>query len=179
MQPAIIGLLGRSRAGKDTVAETLCSLYPHYQIVRLSAPFKQAACHLYDFTMDQVEGPGKEQFDPRWNRTPREAIQSLTDYMMYYMGKDFFTKKLYHAYDTKQTSPYIIIPDIRYEHDIQEIQKRKGLVIKIERPHHPIKHPFENHIDQLSADFTLINQGSREEFIQLINQNAKNSWFVG
>ncbi len=90
----IIGLLGRSRAGKDTVAEYICNHYPYYQIVRLSYPLKKAVCCMYDFTMDQVESSSKETIDLRWNKTPRETIQSLTQYMMSYMGHDFFTKKL-------------------------------------------------------------------------------------
>ena len=141
MIPNIIGLLGRSRVGKDTVASYISTIHPEFKIVRLSMPLKKAACELYGYTMEQIESHEKESMDSRWNKTPRESIQSLTDYMMGYMGQDFFTKKLYHAYDTKQTSPYIIIPDIRYEHDIQEIKKRKGLVIKIERPHYPSHRP--------------------------------------
>lgn len=168
MVPPIIGLLGRSRVGKDTVAAALCTVYPSYQIIRLSYPLKQAACHLYDYTMDQVEGSAKEQIDPRWNKTPRETIQSLTEYMMQFMGIDFFTRKLFHMYDSKQIGPRIIIPDIRYEHDINEIRKRKGIVIKVERPHNPVKHAFEDHIDALQGDYTIINSGTLDELYQTV-----------
>ena len=168
MTPGIIGLLGRSRAGKDTVAAILCNLYPDYQIVRLSYPLKEAACHLYDYTMDQVEGPAKEQIDPRWQKTPRQTIQSLTEYMMNYMGHDFFTRRLY----TKYTSN-IIIPDIRYEHDILEIKKKNGVVIKVERPVNSVHHLFENHIDNLQGDFTIINNSTLDDLYKEVTSLAK------
>jgi hypothetical protein len=162
--PRIIGLLGRSRSGKDTAAEYICQQIPYYQIVRLSYPLKRAVCCLYDYTMDQVESSSKETIDTRWGKTPRETIQSLTDYMMSYMGHDFFSRTLFGAYDRhRDYSDYIIIPDIRYSHDILEIQKRGGIVIKIERKNSIIKHSFEDHIDNLRGDITVQNENGIDE----------------
>lgn len=169
--PRIIGLLGRSRVGKDTAAEFICQQIPYYQIVRLSYPLKRAVCCLYDYTMDQVESSSKEVIDPRWGKTPRETIQSLTDYMMTYMGKDFFSRTLFNAYDRHQEySDYIIIPDIRYPHDILEIQKRGGIVIKIERQNASVKHSFEDHIDNLKGTVTLQNDQGVDELHKKIKQ---------
>lgn len=174
MLPTIIGLMGRSRVGKDTVANTICTLYPEYKIVRLSMPLKIAACHLYGFTMEQLESSAKEEIDPRWQKTPREVIQSLSDYMMNNMGNTFFTKKLYHSYDTNEHGKYIIIPDVRYEHDILEIQRRNGIIIKIERPENNYRHAFENHIDFLKGNVRIINNGSLEDLREKVNQTLKN-----
>lgn len=163
MTPKIIGILGRSRVGKDTVADMITTLFPEYHIQRLSYPLKRAVCCLYDYTMDQVESNTKEVIDTRWNKTPRETIQSLTEYMMAYMGHDFFTKKLFHQYDSKSIPAHMIIPDIRYEHDILEIQKRGGIVIKVERENAPVRHTFEQHIDFLKGNHRLNNTGSLED----------------
>lgn len=170
MVPAIIGLLGRSRSGKDTVANAILASHPQYQIRRLSAPLKQATQALYDFTPDQLETDQKEQLDPRWNKTPRQAIQALTEHMMQQMGHDFFTRRLYANLPPNQP---IIIPDVRYPHDIQEITKRNGIVLKVVRPGNPIQHPFENHIDHLQGTHTLINDGSLQD---LFNQISKSTW---
>jgi len=171
MVPAVIGLLGRSRSGKDTVANIIMSNYPEYTIVRLSAPLKQAATALYHLTPEQLETDQKEIPDPRWNKTPRQLIQSLTDHVMQNMGHDFFTKRLY---DGLQPHQPIIIPDVRFAHDITEIMKHKGIVIKITRPGNPIQHPFENHIDHLTGTHHLINDSTIEN---LANQISKSSWF--
>lgn len=167
----IIGLLGRSRVGKDTVANYLCEKYLSYENVKLSLPLKKAVCELYGFTMDKLETSSKDEIDNRWNKTPRETIQSLTKYMMEYMGIDFFTRRLYNMYDNGMLSKNIIITDIRYNHDIQEIKRRGGLVIKIERPNNSIHNSVENNIDDLKGDITIYNDGTLEELYEKINQS--------
>lgn len=165
--PKIIGIAGRSRAGKDTIAGIILDIYPHYTIRRLSSPLKQAVVNLYAYSPEQIETDLKESVDDRWNKTPRETIQSLTDYMMNYMGRDFFTKRLYSTYKDDE---YIIIPDVRYEHDIDEIHKRGGIVIKVERPFYATSHKFEDHIDELPYDYLIKNSGTIDDIRYYVTQ---------
>lgn len=158
--PKIIGLVGRSRVGKDTVAEIIIEHCPEYEIRRLSAPLKKAIKDLYDFNVSQIETDAKEKTDIRWNKTPRECIVSLTEYMMGYMGTNFFTKRLYGEVELPE---YIIIPDVRYEHDIHEIHKRGGIIIKVEKTHNTVSHSFEDNIDDMNGDFLIKNDGSIED----------------
>lgn len=158
--PKIIGLVGRSRVGKDTVAEIIMEDLPEYELRRLSAPLKKAIKELYDFNVSQIETDLKEKTDRRWNKTPRECIVSLTEYMMGYMGTDFFTKRLYGEVDLPE---YIIIPDVRYEHDIREIHNRGGIIIKVEKTHNTVRHPFEDNIDDMVGDFLIKNDGSIDD----------------
>lgn len=166
----IIGLLGRSRTGKDTIANYLCEKYPSYTNVKLSLPLKKGVCELYGFTMEQVESSSKDITDERWLKSPRETIQSLTEYMMQYMGTDFFTRRLYNMYDNGELSENIIITDIRYEHDIYEIKKRNGIVIKVERPLNNTSHKYESNIDNLKGDITIVNDGTLEDLYNKINR---------
>ena len=71
MYPKIIGLVGRSRVGKDTVAEYIIEQFNEYKIERLSNPLKKAVCNLYNFTPEQVESNQKEEIDKRYGFTPR------------------------------------------------------------------------------------------------------------
>lgn len=163
--PKIIGIAGRSRCGKDTIAQIIIDTYPQYEIRRLSEPLKNAVTTLYSFTPEQIESDAKELIDKRWGKTPREIMQSFTDYMMSYMGNDFFTRQLYFKYKPEQ---YIIIPDIRYEHDVHEIKKRDGIVIKVERPSSFVRHNFEQHIDNLTYNYVVKNTGTIEELRKCI-----------
>jgi dephospho-CoA kinase len=157
-RPKIIGLIGRSRVGKDTVAESIMQKCPEYELRRLSEPLKKAINVLYDFDSNQLETNLKEEIDERFNKTPRECIVSLTEYMMGYMGTEFFTKRLYYsAYE------YIIIPDVRYEHDIVEIHRRGGIIIKIEKANNKVYHSFEDNIDGMVGDILIKNDGSLED----------------
>lgn len=167
MYPSIIGLLGRSRSGKDTVASIIQSLYPSqkYSIVRLSTPIKEASRHLFAFEEDQIEGHRKEVIDERWGITPRQVFQTITADTMKYMGTSFFTKLLYDKYDKGFFGKYIIIPDIRYEHDIAEILNRGGVVFKIERTQLPFSYECEKHLD-LITHLPLIRNDSTVDDLQ-------------
>lgn len=183
----IIGLVGRARSGKDTVASILQELYssassassasaPPFAIVRLSAPIKEAARALFQFTDNQIEGSEKELVDTRWNVTPRHVFQTITDITMAAMGTDFFTRVLYDRYDRGLLGSHIIIPDIRYEHDIREIQKRKGIVFKIERQELPVRYDCENHLDNFtSADGLIVisNDSDLETLRETVRHQSK------
>jgi dephospho-CoA kinase len=151
----IIGLVGRARSGKDTAATFLKG----YKIKRLAYPIKQACQILYNFTEDSVESSKKDVIDTRWNITPRSAMVHMTNSIHEFMGFDFFIHRLFETWDGTR----IVIPDVRYETDIQEIHRRGGITIKIIRDGSS-NHIFENGIDQLSTTFTIKNNGSIEEF---------------
>lgn len=164
---SIIGIIGRSRSGKDTVANIIQKECKHsYKIVRLSAPIKEAAIALFDFNNDQIEGALKEIVDPRWGVSPRQVFQKLTQEMMKYLGTDHFTRLLYSKYDAN-----IIIPDIRYVHDIHEIHRRGGKIIYVSRKDLPVRHECENCLEEYAkfADFTVANDGTIEELREIIN----------
>lgn len=170
----IIGLLGRSRVGKDTVAMCIVATLgtDNTCITRLSQPLKDATQSLYSFTKEQVEDGKKEEVDPRYGVTPRVCIQGLCDYMMTSHGVDFFSKQLFAKYDSAHFgNKHVIIPDIRYEHDIGEIQKRGGIVIKIERSCAQIpRHSWEDHIDGLKADHYIVNDTDVASLSNKVNQ---------
>jgi len=164
VHPLIVGVLGRSRVGKDTFAKVVCE-NPHYRVKRLAAPLKQAVTALYGFTPEQLEGAEKEDVDMRWNIRPRDAMIQLTQDTMAFMGRDFFTRRFWDVQDHDHDHG-IIIPDVRYEHDLGWIRMRGGIIVKIVRNHEsqPL-HEAENHIDAINdVDMTFENNGSLLEF---------------
>lgn len=157
----IIGLLGRSRVGKDTTARCIITALgeDNTALSRLSQPLKDAARAIYGFSQVQVEDELKEVIDPRYNTTPRVCIQKLCNHIMAMHGNDFFSRQLFNRYDHGYFSQKIvIIPDIRYEHDIQEIHKRGGIVIKVIRDNPLVpKHEWEDTIEMMVGDYTIVN----------------------
>ena len=63
----------------------------------------------------------------------------------------------------------IIIPDVRYEHDIHQIHKRGGIIIKIVRPSLSLQHKVENNINELKGDYEIINDGTINDLEDEIN----------
>lgn len=153
----IIGLVGRSRVGKDTAAEFLSGTH---KVLRLSQPVKDACKVLYGWSDVEVEGPAKEEIDDRHGITPRVAMVHLTQSIRAFMDAEFFTRRFFDAWDG--LTP-IVIPDVRYEHDIRAIRQKGGITIKITRSSGP-QHQFEFGIDSHEADYEISNDGTVEEF---------------
>ncbi len=182
----MIGLLGKSRVGKDTVAECLMQLMGegNASLIRLSQPLKDATCLLYGFTPQQVEGPSKEIIVPELQMTPRQCIQKICTFLMKEHGEGFFSRRVFHQFDMNLVATNIvIIPDIRFANDISEIQKRGGLVIKITRNHEGVpQHVWEDGIDNMCGDVTIENNTSMEDlrkkvaqlYEERINRNVRN-----
>jgi hypothetical protein len=57
-----------------------------------------------------------------------------------------------------------VIPDVRYEQDVQEIHRRGGITILITRDNGP-DHGFEQHIDTLETTCVIKNNGTTQELI--------------
>ena len=161
----IIGLLGRSRVGKDTFASQVVKYFGEEKstIQRLSQPLKDAVCVLYDFDFNIME-ESKDIVDTEYNASPRSLLVDLCNYMMNKHGKDHLNKLLYKRYDENSfNDKVVIVPDIRYEHDIQEIRKRNGIVIKIIREQ-TTKLEWENCIDDMKGDITFFNNHTKDRF---------------
>ena len=172
--PRIIGLLARSRSGKDTVCDYIIAKYtkcnehglnPMQSVVkrRLAQPIKDAVCALYGFTHDQLESDDKDNIHHDIGISPRTAMVYITRNTMEQMGHDFFSRRLFNDIDSMNIdADTIIIPDVRYKHDIHEIQKRGGILIKLERQNGP-KYEWEHAIDEMSGNYTIQNNGSLQE----------------
>ena len=155
-RPGIIGLVGRSRVGKDTAASFMG---PSYIVRRLATPIKRACHEIYGWDMERLESNDKELVDPTWKTTPRHAMVHMTTCIKEFMGSDFFTRRFFESWDGTP----IVIPDVRYESDVSEIHKRGGITIKVLRRGTPY-HSFESEVDNLETTFTVRNDGTIDEF---------------
>jgi hypothetical protein len=82
----------------------------------------------------------------------------MTHAIRSFMTADFFTQRFFNAWDGAP----IIITDVRFAHDIDEIHKRGGVTIKIKRNSVP-QHDFEFGIDCLATTFEIENNGSLDD----------------
>ena len=177
--PKVIGLVARSRCGKDTVADYIIDTYGNTQTIikrRLAGPIKKAVEVLYGFTTEHLETDLKDIKNEKYNCSPRDAMVAITRTIMELSGTDFFTNQLYNS---RTPSEVTIIPDVRYSHDIERIHNNDGIVIKIERHINTLVHyKNENSIENMEADYTIVNNGTLEELYEqvdsILNQNVLN-----
>jgi len=71
---SIVGISGRKRSGKDTAADILCEEYG-YEKYSFADPIKAACKEVFGFDNEQVRGSRKENTDPYWGFSPRDAMQ--------------------------------------------------------------------------------------------------------
>ena len=89
----IIGLSGKKRVGKDTIADHLVKRHGFIKY-SFADPIKDIAKVLFSFSDEQLYGNDKEKLDERWNIIPRDFYQKFgTDYMHIYF-QNIFQKQL-------------------------------------------------------------------------------------
>lgn len=155
MTPKIIGLAGRARSGKDTVATLFGRTH---RIVRFAQPIKEAAKALYGWSDIAVETEIKDFVDPHWGVSPRSAMQHLAQTTRLLVANDFFVRRLFDSWE----GDAIVIPDVRYKHEVDAIHARGGITIKITREGVK-KHDIEFTVDELETTHQILNNGTLDD----------------
>lgn len=146
--PLLIGIVGRNRVGKDTLAQYLVNNHNFIQY-SLAQPIKDIAKILFDFNEDQLEGCSKDELDEEWGISPRQFFQQFGTEIMqkniynYLPGlkskvpiKTFWIAKTIKNIkkDRNYGALKHVISDVRFLHEAKEILEMGGYLIKIERP---------------------------------------------
>jgi hypothetical protein len=152
MTPKIIGLAGRARSGKDTVATLFTNTH---RVVRFAQPIKEAVKALYGWSDVAMETDIKDSVDPHWGVSPRSAMVHVAQTTRLFVANDFFVRRLFESWEGDP----IVIPDVRYKHEVDAIHARGGITIKITREgiH---KHDIEFTVDELETTYQVTNNGS-------------------
>jgi hypothetical protein len=181
----IIGITGLKRSGKDTCANILMNEF-NFQKYNLADPIRRACSDifLWDYP-NLINGEFKETVDPEWGISPRQAMQNLgTEWGQYSLCKHY--EEFFHvtgrllwvkrfcrwwktSYDIHNFN--VVIPDIRFFHEIEEIQNSidgsiQKFFIRINRNLNQEKdlHESERHIVNLPVDWEIDNNGTLKEF---------------
>ena len=148
--PIIIGLSGRKRSGKDTVAATIrkefrqdyiSSRYNTYAFADDLKELVAAAFNLGDPTTafsDKNKEVGIGTWDDRGERiTPRSLLQAIgTGGVRAVFGPDFWVERLMKSIERDRTSTQgqgAIITDCRFLNEVDAIHAAGGVVVRLNR----------------------------------------------
>lgn len=181
----IIGLTGRRRSGKDTVASFLVD---RRGFTRLSFadPLKEATKSLFFFTDDQLE-KRKEQVDPRYGVSPRRVLQCLgTDLIrdqlqdLLGMSEPIFLasmrSRIHDAIATTGDRTRVVISDVRFPDEARLIRELGGVVFRVVRPaavetdETVDRHASEIAMDDEPVEMVIENDGSIEDLHRRLEQ---------
>lgn len=162
--PTLIGITGRARAGKDTIASHLVERHG-YTRMAFADPMRDMLAVL------GVDGDHmnayKEEVIPHLGTSYRRLAQTLgTEWGRWLHGVDFWINVLdYRKRTLHPHAPRIVISDVRFDNEARYICQCGGTIWHVERPDNPTAaadHTSEHGVDDRLIDVRLINRSIPE-----------------
>jgi len=189
----LIGLIGKKRSGKDTVADYLVKNYDFIKY-SLADPMKRACKDIFLLSNKQLWGKEKDEIDDRYGITPRKLLQvfgtELFQYDIYnhipelvktipprklwiYRFIQWYTEPIPDEIDDiKYLKFNVVISDVRFKHEAEEIKKLGGKLIRIHRnlgDSHEL-HASETEMDDIEVDKEIYNFGTIKDLYKKIDE---------
>lgn len=162
-QLPLIGIAGRARSGKDTVANFIIAAIGGYRY-SFADPIRAMLAPLGVDMSDPYWQAHKEDPIPALGVSPRRMMQTLgTEWGRQLIHPDLW---LFMAHQRLlQNGPGMVIPDVRFENEAAWVRKHGGRVIHVIRPDAKAveAHASEEGIEIQDADARLFNSGTLEE----------------
>ena len=162
-QPPLIGIAGRARSGKDTVANFIVAAIGGYRY-SFADPIRAMLTPLGVDMSDPYWQARKEDIIPALGVSPRRMMQTLgTEWGRNLISYDLWLvlahQRLLHS------GPGMVIPDVRFENEATWVRKHGGRILHVIRPDAKAveAHASEAGIEMQDADARLFNSGTLEE----------------
>jgi hypothetical protein len=168
----LIGIAGKARSGKDTVAKYLWERHAFTRIA-FADPLKLAAQQMFGLTDEAAFGDEfKETVMPYWDKSPRQIFQLLgTECVKPFFGDDIWIKRLKLTYSVMSETDDVIIPDVRFNPEAEWIRSIGGRIIHLHRGAAPVvnHHVSEAGIQLVEGDIWLDNNGTLDDLASMID----------
>src|SRR5690554_2025589 len=162
MSKLIVGVTGKARSGKDTVAMRLAT-HHNYHHYWFSKPMKEACAIIFGWSDDHLYGELKEVIDERYGVSPRFALQTIgTEWGREIINQDIWLKRAQIEVDK---NPMIVISDVRFDNEAQFILDNGGIVLRVVRDNSDsvIEHKSESGVSENLVSMTIENNGTLQQ----------------
>lgn len=160
----IVGVTGKKRSGKSSIAEILVSRRGFMEAT-FAAELKATARRLYGLSHEQVNGTQeeKEAIDPRWGLSPRQILQRLGTNVGREVHPLTWIRALERVIDAEPHYPWVV-PDARFQNEVDCLRARGAVIVRVMRPglRSEDDHASESG-DGIVPDALVINDGTLEE----------------
>ncbi len=172
----LIGVHGKARSGKDTVARILVDEHGFVRTA-FADPLKAASAVLFGWPVEMAFSDEIKGYkSPLWDITGRTAFQRLGDAMKIGFGPDFWIKRWACEYARLKDKHSIVVADVRTNAEADMIRGLGGLIIHLERHGAGLRglegmHSSEAGITfNRSTDLRIENNGTLSELEDEINR---------
>lgn len=162
-QAPLIGIAGRARSGKDTVANFIIAAIGGYRY-SFADPIRAMLAPLGVDMNDPYWQARKEDVIPALGVSPRRMMQTLgTEWGRNLINPDLWLVLAHQR--LLRNGPGMVISDVRFENEAAWIRKHGGRIIHVIRPEAKAveAHASEDGIEMLDTDAQLFNSGTLEE----------------
>jgi len=162
-QPPLIGIAGRARSGKDTVANFIVAAIGGYRY-SFADPIRAMLALLGVDMSDPYWQARKEEPIPALGVSPRRMMQTLgTEWGRQLINPDLWIIMAHQR--LLQNGPGMVISDVRFDNEAAWIRKHGGRIIHVIRPDTKAveAHASEDGIEMQDTDARLFNSGSLED----------------
>jgi len=126
----IIGIHGRARSGKDTLASYFVTA--GYRRYGFADPIKKSMALMLGWDERHTDGHLKEVVDPFYGFSPRQVFQLCGTEFGRKMLRDDLWIKIAEKFIAENGD--VIIPDVRFDNEAEFILNNGGVLIHVVRP---------------------------------------------
>jgi len=170
--PKLIGLTGRARSGKDTVAGMLQSAF-QFKTLAFAAPLKEGLKTMLGLTDEHVHGALKETLIEDFSKSPRQMLQTLgTEWGRLLVHDNIWLTVARRKVDEWRDCGFnVAITDVRFENEAEMIRKMGGQVWHVVRDSAPQvnAHASEGGVKfNADTDFTIYNNSTLDDLFDIV-----------
>jgi len=158
MSHLIIGLTGKKRAGKSTVAKHLCEKHGFVEIT-VAEPLKEViGRHLFYFTDEQLYGNTKDVVDERWFVTPREVWLAFGEFIRGKYGEDYLAKRtmfrIAALFARYPKGARVVVSDCKFPRELEVVETVGGVTCRVTKEGNTTdESDIETATDSYNTDF--------------------------
>jgi hypothetical protein len=169
----IIGISGRARSGKDTLAAILKVLDRNAVQLSFAAPIREFVGSLVGLSVDEITNSDAKERPIPWldGKSPRHLMQTLgTEWGRDLVDPNLWIKVAAQKVDTlrAQTNApsMVVFSDVRFDNEADMIRELGGRIIHLVRSAslEVSDHVSENGVTPSASDLHIQNNGSLEAF---------------
>lgn len=168
-RPIIIGIHGKARSGKDTLANLYYALIPGCYKLSFADPIKDGVALMLGMSREDMDAPNREKKIKEFGFSVREALQVVGTEAGRKLHRDIWVRltKL-RISKLPDNTPAVIIPDVRFTNEAKYIRKN-GVLIHVIRPKQGSVglegHESEKGIKPIEGDIVMNNHTTLDQFL--------------